>query len=157
MAGMGDGASAPGGLAIAFGLVACRVPESPVRPDDGWVGPDGPTQAVAVHRGSDHCDWDATVFMAVEWEENPLTELAPVPDGGGGSYVRDPRSIGLSDHDVAMAFHTDAELPPDAVRTGYHADQVEMWVVPSHGYRTVFLVHGDEVERWPQVEVVGCL
>jgi hypothetical protein len=53
------------------------------------------------------------------------------------------------------AFDAEADLPFDAKFTGYRDGQREMWVSVSDGGKYIYLVTGDDVERWPRVSV-GC-
>jgi hypothetical protein len=103
-----------------------------------------------MHRGTEHCDWEAATFLVVGWP--------PGHQARGGNlrqYVRDPEGVLRSDHATQLVL--DAELPADAAPTGFHdAAGIELWVAADGS--TAYLV-GDEgsVEAWPRAEpVIGC-
>lgn len=98
-----------------------------------WVDADGervPTSVLAVVNGPEHCDWESVTFLNVE----------------GASFVADSRGV-LGEGHVAAPFDDDAELPADAVETGYHRESRRLWLA-SDG-RFAFVVDGDDVQAWP--------
>jgi hypothetical protein len=71
-------------------------------------------------------------------------------------FVRDPHNV-LRDAETSSAFDDDAELPTDAVDTGYRQDGTELWMRPDDD-AFVYLVLADRVERWPyDARPTGCL
>lgn len=106
------------------------------RDDQGF-----PPADFGVSAGESHCESDSVLFLGLRW---PL-------DGGstGGAglvFVRDPD--GVFAEDTAAPFDADAELPDDAIRTGYENHHgVEMWLADD--LSTAYAVDGDTVEAWP--------
>ncbi len=98
--------------------------------------------------GATHCEWDDALILGLVW---PLDG-----DGSGGawhSYVRDPEGV-MADYS-AGSFDDDAELPGDAVATGYEHDAAgELWLADD--LATAYLVDGDAVEAWPTVGGALC-
>ncbi len=87
-----------------------------------------------------HC-FAGTTFLTVG---TPVG--APVPEGGGRHFVRDP----------SEALDFDAELPPSAIDTGYRKDGASLWVDRSDDSR-VYIVEGDDVEAWlPPSRMYAC-
>lgn len=76
----------------------------------------------------------------------------PAPDSYR-SFVRDPE--GVMDDYTAAQFVPDAELPGDAVDTGYENDAgMELWLASD--LSTAFVVDGDTVEAWPALSGWVC-
>lgn len=105
--------------------------------------------------GPRHCDWESVVFLSIVW---PLgTTYHTGPDAPPiYEYVRDPDGK-LGDLHPDQALDLDAVMPQEAVFTGYHTDQSELWFGPDEGERFVYLDTDHGVERWPRaVEPPGC-
>ena len=101
---------------------------------------------IATFRGPEHCGWESAVFLHVG---RPL-----VPDDKGRevsprTYVRDPRGL-FQDH-VRVPFDEDARVPADGRYTGYHLDDVELWISPKEEESAVYVVRRDGAERWPRL------
>ena len=62
-------------------------------------------------------------------------------------FVRDPDNI-FEDRRTSDLFDEDADLPHDAVDTGFRQDEEELWMRPGDD-AFVYLVRDDKVERWP--------
>ena len=100
-----------------------------------------PPSDFGMSAGESHCEMDSVLFMGMRW---PL-------DGGsakdaGHSFVRDPEGV-LAEETVGL-FAADAELPDDAIPTGYENYYgVEVWLASD--LATAYAVDGDTVEAWP--------
>lgn len=119
-----------------------------------WTTPDGcllRIDVVADRPGPAHCDMGAARVI-----------ITGVPVGAPYStvedsahYVRDPQNA-FGDPATAEAFDGDADLPLDAVDTGYRQASTSLWVVRADP-SSIYLVDGDAVERWPlDPEPAGC-
>jgi hypothetical protein len=126
-----------------------------------WTAPDGRVVAsdpgkgteIAVVEGPDHCGWTSASFLHLGW---PVGTVATVADQER-QYLRDPQ--GLFADQLASPFDPDAELPNDAVDTGYHRGPIELWISPSDEDEAVYLLNldTDVVERWTRSTVrIGC-
>lgn len=62
-------------------------------------------------------------------------------------FARDPANI-LHGPKISHAFDGDAELPADAIDTGFRQDEAELWMPPGDD-AFVYLVYSDRTERWP--------
>jgi hypothetical protein len=98
------------------------------------------TEVVVSSPGPGHCGWQRTVFLTLG------------PDKA--QYFRDPHGD-LAEYSV-VPFDPDANLPADAVDTGFHTDEWHLYTIPSG--RAVFIRTKDgTVERWPRAtEPIGC-
>jgi len=129
--------------------------EGPWTAPDGHEVPDDPGKGaeIGVVEGPDHCGWTSATFMHLGW---PVGSVAIAADDAR-QYVRDPQ--GLFVDQLAAPFDPDAELPADAVDTGYHRGPIELWISPSDQAEAVYLVNPDAgvVERWTRPTVpIGC-
>ena len=119
-----------------------------------WKNREGrsvPAEVLTAYRGPEHCDWESTVFLSVGW---PLGTRAPNV-GRARQYVRDPEGK-FAGH-LRSRYDSDAELPRKARYTGYHLDDVELWISPSDSSKAVYLVYTDRVERWPRTKgLIAC-
>lgn len=106
-----------------------------------WQDADGRRVPVSVVRsapGPEHCGWESVTFLTVE----------------GNGYVRDPDGVFSADFEVAE-FDGDAELPVDAVDTGYSLAGQRIWLAADGS--VAFVVEPDRVEAWPSPgEPFGC-
>lgn len=134
---------------LAFAVSACGGDDRG-RLMDGWEreGRAVSDADLQMYAGPVHCEQDAALILSVS-----------VPsDGGdpavaGGSFVRDPE--GVMDDYTAATFDADAELPDDAVPTGYeNAAGVALWLADDGS--TAYLVDDDTVEAWPALEPSVC-
>ena len=100
-----------------------------------------PPSDFGMSAGESHCEMDSVLFLGMRW---------PV-DGGstedaGLSFVRDPEGV-LAEETVG-SFVPDADLPDDAIPTGYENYYgVEVWL--ANDLSTAYAVDGDTVEAWP--------
>lgn len=110
---------------------------------NGSPGSEG--TAIAVFRGSEHCQWETATFMHLGW---PVGTNATSFDEER-QYVRDPESL-FDSGALHVGFLSDATLPPDAVDTGYRRGPWQLWVSPSQADDAVFVVNRDAgiAERW---------
>jgi hypothetical protein len=116
---------------------------------EGWErgGREVSQSQLQLSTGPSHCEWDDAVVLSLRWPlEGPDTASA------WSSFVRDPDD-GLAEY-TAASFDADAELPDDAVRTGFTNAEVELWLAGDHS--TAYLVDGNTVEAWPAVEPFVC-
>jgi immunoglobulin-like protein involved in spore germination len=143
-------------------------PEDPVATavEGDWTAPDGtvtpngePGGPLVLHafEGPEHCGWTSITFMHLGWPVGTAT------DGftdGTRQYLRDPQ--GLLGSMTNGAFRRDASLPEDAVDTGYHRGDWQLWVAPSDADRALYVVNADPaahgvIERWPRATgFIGC-
>jgi hypothetical protein len=118
-----------------------------------WVDGRGSTvheHVVSTYPGADHCEWESAVFLHLGW---PLGTKEKI--NAGRQYVRDPK--GLFPEDVSVPLDLDATLPADASYTGYHRGEAQLWLSASEAKEAVFIVQGNNVERWPRTtETIAC-
>jgi hypothetical protein len=134
------------GWALLLGLVlttASCAGDDRERLLEGWQldGRDVPRSEFWLDVGPVHCEWDDALILNLSWPagDDPAR-------GAGGSFVRDPD--GVMDEFTGDPFVRDAELPDDAVDTGYeNAAGIELWLAGD--LSTAFVVDGDAVEAWP--------
>lgn len=103
-------------------------------------------KVVSSLNGPEHCGWERAVLLHVQW-----------PPGADErrQYARDPVGV-LGRSGLTKRFDPDAELPNGATATGYHTQDVELWLADGHG-DYAYLVFEEHVERWPRVvPPVGC-
>ena len=107
-----------------------------------------PSSEFRLYEGESHCDMTSALLLDMRW---PL-------DGGNAqdadlSFVRDPE--GVFAEETVESFDPDAELPDDAIATGYEkAYGVELWLAKD--LSTAYAVDGDTVEAWPALPGWGC-
>jgi len=90
--------------------------------------------------GDTHCETDSVLFLGMRWPLDGGTENA------GRLFVRDP--AGVFAEVTVRSFVPDAELPEDAIPTGYeNYHGVDVWLADD--LSTAFAVDGDAVEAWP--------
>jgi hypothetical protein len=100
-----------------------------------------------VFHGHEHCEWQSVTFLDLAWPLGTIARYPPNPDDYR-QYVRDPE--GLLNFSVVDVFGRDAQLPPGAMATGYHADGWELWINEPEADRFVYVVHDGRAERWPR-------
>jgi hypothetical protein len=96
---------------------------------------------IRISEGEVHCDMNSALILEIDW-----------PLGGGSTenamhvFVRDPD--GVFAQDATGSFVSDAELPDDAIPTGYEKGTgVELW--RADDLTTAYAADGDTVEAWP--------
>jgi hypothetical protein len=94
------------------------------------------------------CSWDTALFLQVGW---PLGTVASTSDATK-LFVRDPE--GIFAEAESERFDAQAELPEDAVDTGFRRGTWGLWTAPSLGDKALFLVNGSTVEKWPLLPAV---
>ncbi len=106
-----------------------------------WLDANGnrvPTSIITSARGAEHCDWDSVTFLTFEDRQ----------------YIRDPQGV-LRNSGLVVPFDDNADIPDDAINTGYHRDGRQLWV--STDASIAYLVVGDRVEVWPTATTpIGC-
>lgn len=91
---------------------------------------------------------DSALILAMRW---PLVGSSTGNDRR--LFVRDPE--GVFAEDTVESFDPDAELPDDAIATGYERNTgVELWL--ANDFSTAYAVDGDTVEAWPALPGWGC-
>jgi hypothetical protein len=106
---------------------------------------------IMTRRGPDACGGTKVADILMGW---PLGSSHQKPHPFR-IFVRDPHNV-FGDSQISRGFDEDAELPGDAVDTGYRQDEAELWMRP-HDDAFIYLVHEDKVEQWPHDETPpGC-
>lgn len=95
----------------------------------------------------EHCDWQLADSLS------GLALLEPDLPGADryAQWVRDPR--GVVSPALQQGFSPRAQLPPDAVDTGYRSGHVELWLAADRS--AAYFVNAtdpDDVERWPRAD-----
>ncbi len=112
------------------------------------------TPRIYIMKGPEHCGWENVTFLTIR---TPFGTLAP-SDTGRIQFIKDPLGI-LSwvGERFKGEFEAAAELPADAEFSGYVNRGVELWVSETLFDKGIFMVKGDQVEKWPRVEPeLGC-
>ncbi|MGA7098258.1 MAG: hypothetical protein WB245_11910 [Acidimicrobiia bacterium] len=91
-----------------------------------------PTSIINSLQGAEHCGWESVTYLTYQ----------------DRTYVSDPND--MMDVPFVGTFDDNAELPPDAVDTGYQRDDRELWI--SADGAIAYLVGDDRVEAWPAPE-----
>ena len=98
--------------------------------------------------GEAHCEWEDALLLDLVWPTGGEPAV-----GADRSFVRDPD--GVMDEFTVDPFEPDAELPDDAVDTGYeNAAGIELWLASD--LSTAFVVDGNTVEAWPALRGWVC-
>jgi len=124
------------GLTV-LGLSACASSHGP------WTDPSGNLAASGIileYDGFNRCGTQGVVFIAY----------------AGRTYARDPTGAlgALAGRSGALTFSDRAELPSDAVASGYRHSIREVWIAESEVDDYLYLVYDDQrVERWPRAEI----
>ena len=140
-------------LALLVVLTGCASQDEPTGP---WslAGQDVTFEEINSSAGPSHCAWEEAHFLSVAW-----------PPGSGASsgtenrtYIRDPNGV-LPRRELRERLRLDAELPPEALATGYENDGWELWFASSDDSTAAYLVRngGDTIESWPRDTTgLGC-
>ncbi|MDT0277592.1 hypothetical protein [Blastococcus goldschmidtiae] len=135
---------------LVFGTSACGsddherllTGDDPGREEAGWErDEEAPPSLIRIYEGETHCDKDSALILDIHWPlDGDSTERA------GHVFVRDPE--GVLAEETAGPFVPDAELPEDAIPTGWeHGTGLELWLADD--LSTAYAVDGDTVEAWP--------
>jgi hypothetical protein len=65
-------------------------------------------------------------------------------------YVRDPLGEFLRNQWIREPYDGEASLPPSAAYTGWTNGNTELWIDPAELDSAIYVVRGDDVERWPR-------
>ena len=110
-----------------------------------WRSPDG---RPATHEEISDIRWDADDHCS--WPNVRMIFF------GGNQYVSDPDRV-FRDWRYETSLDRDAELPSDAVDTGYRNRDVELWVSAPGGPSAAYLVGPETTERWPRpIDPIHC-
>jgi hypothetical protein len=105
-----------------------------------WTDSSGrpaPTTTIESWPGPEHCDWQSMTFLQL----------------GAAVYVRDPQPD-LADY-FADPYDQHAELPPEAVDTGFERNGDHLWLSPDE--QRAFVGTQNDVEVWPRtIKPLGC-
>lgn len=105
-----------------------------------WTDADGrpvPTTVIQSRTGPEHCDWQSMTFLHLN----------------DAVYVRKP--LASLDDFFAEPYQEHAELPADAVDTGYERDGEHLWLSPDE--QRAYVGTESDVETWPRtVRRLGC-
>lgn len=106
-----------------------------------WTDADGqplPASVVTSRPGSAHCEWESVTFLTLGEDDD--------------RYVRDPEGK-FGRCSTGVPYDGDAELPSDAVDTGYRRGDDQLWLSQDQAFAYVVTPHA--VEAWPATED-GC-
>lgn len=138
-----DGAGGPGWYVESW--ARCDYSELPASFTDAiglqiWTDAAGqlvPTTKVQSWRGAQHCDWESMTFLYI----------------GDETYVRAPQPDLTAF--FADAYRSHADLPRDAVATGFQRDGKQLWLAPDKS--VAYVGTPSDVEVWPRtVKQLGC-
>ncbi len=104
-------------------------------PVEVWLDTDGnrvPTSIISSSQGAEHCGWETVTYLTFQ----------------DRTYIGDPN--GVMDVPFVGGYDDDAQLPPDAIDTGYHRDDRELWI--SADGTVAYLVGDGRTEVWPTPE-----
>lgn len=118
-----------------------------------WTDADGcPVRIdiVAERPGPDHCGWeDADVLIVGDPLGEPYTSPSDTLH-----FVRDPNGV-FGVPQLSEGFEPDADLPDNAVDSGFRRDGVSLWHVPGDQSQ-VWLVSDTSIEKWPGGDTPLC-
>lgn len=129
----------PRSLARVFDEVG-SYPGKPWRKD----GLEQTIRELSMAQGPEHCEWQRALFLGGE------ALIAP-RDMRGSLWTRDPDGVLTHFPQSKQGFLARADLPADAMATGFTQGAVELWTAPSDATEFVYLVNADDrsdVERW---------
>jgi hypothetical protein len=147
-------------LGLAVVATACAGPTGQIGTwydRDGSPVPEGNPLVLHLWRGSDHCDWQDSLFVAIAW---PLIRPVPAPSMGDPRtrvYVWHPEGA-----EAPITLSTTPSLvrsmPAEARYSGIHRGSWQLWVSPSMSKTAIFMTDGDIIQRWAfATSGVGCL
>jgi hypothetical protein len=130
-----EGAGGPGWYVESWAV--CDASEFPRQYTDSiglqiWTDAAGapvPTSKIQAWRGPEHCDWQSMTFLTL----------------GEATYVRNPQSDLAEYFDRPYLAH--ADLPADAVDTGYRRDGRSLWL--SADKQLAYVGTRTDLEAWP--------
>jgi hypothetical protein len=130
-------------------LSSCTLAEFGGRADMGpgvWLWADRRGRTIQERRGTAQCGGASARFIF--WRKRG----APESPRHEQWYVRDPEATFRDRWQAPYLRRT--SLPADAKRTGYKRDGAGIWMAADG--RSIFIKHGDDVQRWPRLTGVGC-
>ena len=126
-------------LVAALAVSACGATHGP------WTDPSGNLASSGIiveYGGFNRCGTEDVIFIEYvgrTYANDPTGALGPLTASTGRS----------------LTFRNQAQLPTDAVASGYRHTFREVWVTQSDLEEYLYIVFDDErVERWPRAEVV---
>jgi hypothetical protein len=122
------------------------------RDGEGDALPDGRGASgdlsVSMVSGPEHCHWESVTFLSIAWPPGSVVSSK----GEIRQFVHDPDGLFDGLDAIHGSYQEGIEAPPDAVTTGIHTDDVEVWISRSDP-DAVFLRHGDgNFDRWPRAD-----
>ena len=103
---------------------------------------------ISMGPGPEHCHWENVTFLNVAW---PPGSVVP-PRGDVRQFVHDPNGL-FDDLDYLHGrFQAAIEAPADAVTTGVHTADVELWVSPSDPDAVFLRNRAGTFDRWPRAD-----
>ncbi len=118
-----------------------------------WTDADGcllRIDILAERSGPEHCGWeDADVLIVGEPLGEPYTSSSDTVH-----FVRDLEGV-FGKPDLAEGFVAGADLPDEAVDSGFRRDGISLWHVPEDQSQ-VWLVSKNSVEQWPEGDPPLC-
>jgi hypothetical protein len=127
----------------------------PQRPGPTWEKNGRPVDHNELNSvaGPEHCDWQNVVMLRVGW---PLGTVSRHADQTR-QFIRDPEGAIEDFEGLDGTVEIGVELPSDARYTGYHIDDLQLWLSTAEP-DAAYLRVGENVERWPRAEPqVACM
>ena len=141
-------------MSVPLALSACGG-----RSSAPWIGPGGralPRSLLSTARGGRHCNETRVTFLSLRPRLlNLRVRQAELLGRVTLLYARDPDGV-LPATEVTAPYEAHTSLPPTAKDTGFHQRDLHLWIVPAQIGEAVYLVRGQNVERWPRV-LGGCM
>jgi hypothetical protein len=103
---------------------------------------------VAMFSGAEHCGWEEVTFLQVAWPPGAVvTSYRDVRQ-----FVRDREGVFDGLDNLRSEHARDVEPPRDAVATGVHTDDVELWTAESDPDGIYLRTRDGSFDRWPRAE-----
>jgi len=113
-------------------------------PGNPWThnGKEVPASEIVAAAGPAHCGWQSATFLTLGWPLGTRPQTAT----GARQFIRDPANV--LPQSLPLDLHS--TLPADARPTGYANGPVDLYLSPSDQDRSIYMVLGSTVERWPR-------
>ncbi len=137
--------------AVAVAAYAFWLPAGNHRYEATWSGPsDG---EVTEYDGFEHCGTEEIRFLSVRLGTIAGVEINLA--SAGTTFALNAEDARQSPPPGAGLADLDAELPANAIDTGYHHRGRRLYIVPGYRPEAVYIVGNRHVERWPRSDS-GC-